>query len=75
MSSWDYDSDERYTGIRAEWNATGMRDAYGMRPENVWRVTVRGTGGSFHGTRASLAEARATARHYARLFDAPCEVI
>lgn len=63
------------TSITAASNLTGMRDAFGNKPLNVFRITVVGSRGSFHGTRATLDEARATARHYARLLDAPREVI
>ena len=52
---------DRRTSITAE--ARGMR--------NVFRVEVVGRAGHFTGIRTSLAEARATARHYAELLDAP----
>lgn len=42
---------------------------------NVWRVEVVGPKGTFHGVRRSLADATATARRYAVLFDAPHRVI
>jgi len=66
---------QRHTGVTAASNDAGLRDAYGNKPLNVWRIEVIGNRGEFHGVRATLAEARATARHYARVFDAPHAVI
>lgn len=56
------------TNITSE---TNSRDPVTRR---FW-VTVIGRGGTFHGVRDTFVEARSTAIHYARLFDAPREVL
>jgi hypothetical protein len=59
---------ENVTSILAE---TDPRDPL----KNRYRVHVVGALGAFHGVRRTLTEARATARHYARLLDAPHSAI
>lgn len=54
-----------HTGVRAVARGHG----------NVWAVEVVGRTGTFRGTRRTLSDALATARRYARLFDAPRRAI